>query len=689
MKENRCQAPMMLMMDTDMVMEEGKLESAVCDIAAHGFDAVCMEFRNCILTEQDPLGRAAMERVCAAAQRCGIDVVKTIPAQLTESVRENPSVRRRISKCCFAKVRGGRFHADMPEAQGKPVRIVKAFCENGSIRDITDQVQYCFELDAQPYIQGDFSKDGKLLLYVEFETDEIDYAYEDIERCIENHLSLYDGLPLSGFALDEFGAGTKAEHVYHTGNWFLKRFDKAFGYSFLNTIYMMDANVPGAAKVRYDYYSLTNRITYEFQRLVKACFEKRFGKSLFIGFHNTWWGEGNSGDMWAGNIDYFSLTENLSGGFVDAQYDAQRTMLSMTLLSESLAKYSETGLAYNMCWDRFPTHEKMDYYHRYLAMRNVRWIGHGYGRTGIFGPGYPHHSTWEDAKESTRREKNMQAFYGEAKSRPKVAFLYLWQGLAYFNDSSIHYHRLGMKALFEKLQLAGIEFDVICDIEDNIDQYDVLFLSWAAMLPQGMMERIERLAEKGKQLIFIGTPVLCYTAGNDLSERFSVLTGCKAEKPVAYTQDYEYVAYDLWFTKDKIPMQMFPLEPLTAEVTAECGSTVCGVKRDNVSFYAFEVALTKEFDAIVRRLNQYQTPGADKGILSKMGIGKDFKILSLCGIWENKIENTIDFAGKEIKISGADIIGIKVFDSGAVHVAAPENCKIFVDGKAVTPDIIV
>ena len=689
MHKNRFCAPMMLMMDTGMITEEGALEAAVKDIAEHGFDAVCMEFRNCILSESDPLGRNAMERVCAAAEENGIDAVKTIPAQLTDCVRKNPSIRRRISKACHARVTDGYFRADLPAAKGKAVKIIKAFFTDGAVKDVTNQINCRFELDAQPYMQGLYQEDGTLLIYVEFETDEIDYAYEGIKTCIERHISLYDGLTLSGFALDEFGAGTKLEHVYHTGEWFLNRFYKEFGYGFQDVIYKMDTPAPGAAKVRHDYYYLTYLLTYEFQKTVQDSFEKQFGKEIFIGFHNTWWGEGNSGDLWAGNIGYFGLTKALSGGFVDAQYDAQRTMLSMTLLSESLAKYSDTGIAYNMCWDRFPTHEKMDYYHRYLAMRNVRWIGHGYGRTGSFGPGYPHHSTWEDAKICTMRERKMQAFYNGAVSKPKAALLYLWEGLSYFNDSSIHFHRLGMKALLEKVQLAGIELDVICELDEDAADYDVLFLSWPAMLPQGMMEKVEQLAEMGKQIIFLGTPVFCDTAGHDLSKRFETLTGCKAGERTAYAQDYEYVANDLWFTKNKIPMQMFPIAPKSAETVAEINGTVCGVKKGSVSFYSFEAALTETFDSILRTLKINQNPFVQDGVLSKLAYGDGFEIFCLCGIWNKKITGTFPFKGHEFQVDKADFVGIKVYDNGTVTIAAPANCTVFVDGEKITPDIIV
>lgn len=75
-------------------------------------------------------------------------------------------------------------------------------------------------------------------------------------------------------------------------------------------------------------------------------FEEKYGKDLFIGFHHTWWGEGNSGDLWAGNIDYFRLCKALTGGFVDAQYDTERTMLSMTQLAESIARYDVLETAY-------------------------------------------------------------------------------------------------------------------------------------------------------------------------------------------------------------------------------------------------------------------------------------------------------------------------------------------------------
>ena len=648
-----------------------------------------MEFRNCVISEQDPLGRNAMERVCAAAAQCGIDVVKTIPAHLKESIRNDPSSRRSVSQCFVAEVHGGEFCTEISLKPGKAVRVVKAFYDGGAVCDVTGQVQCRLELDATPYLCGTFSKDGKLLLYVEFETDVIDYAYEKIEQCIERHLSLYDGLPLKGFALDEFGAGTRAEHVYHTGEWFLKRFSAAYGYNFLDVLYQMDTNTPGAAKVRHDYYALTHRITHAFQNTVRICFEKKFGKDLFIGFHHTWWGEGNSGDLWAGNIDYFGLTDVLSGGFVDAQYDAQRTMLSMTQLCESLAKQSDTGLAYNMCWDRFPTHEKMDYYHRYLAARNVRWIGHGYGRTGPFGPGYPHHSTWADAGVCTGREKKMQAFYQGAVSKPKVAFLYLWEGLAYYNDHSIHYHRLGMKALFEKMQLAGIEMDVISNLENCGEEYDVLFISWGAMLPCGMMDRIESLAEQGKQIIFIGTPVFCDTDGADLSARFTSLTGCRAEKPIPYTETYEYNACDLWFTTETIPMQVFPLKLQSAKATVTSGTAVCGVVRGNVSFYSFEVALTEAFDNIIASLDRYKNPGAGAGVLSKTAFGDDFQLLCLCGIWDQVIDSSFSFAGHSVALSNTNFVGIQIFDDGTICIAGQKNGVILIDGKKIVPNIIV
>lgn len=143
MHKNRFRAPMMLMMDTGMITEEGALEAAVKDIAEHGSMRL-YGISKLHLSESDPLGRNAMERVCAAAEANGIDAVKTIPAQMTDCVRKGPTIRRRISKACHARVTDGYFRADLPAAKGKAVKIIKAFFTDGAVKDVTNQINCRF-----------------------------------------------------------------------------------------------------------------------------------------------------------------------------------------------------------------------------------------------------------------------------------------------------------------------------------------------------------------------------------------------------------------------------------------------------------------------------------------------------------------------------------------------------------------
>ena len=194
----------------------------------------------------------------------------------------------------------------------------------------------------------------------------------------------------------------------------IKKFYDKYGYRFEDRLYLMDARDKDFefAKVRYDYYNLTEDITYDYQKRIKELFTNQFGENLFIGFHHTWVGEGNSGDLWAGDMDYFRLADNLSGGFVDAQYDSERTMNSLGLFAESIAEFQNKP-AYNMCWDRYTTPEKFDYFHRLLAVRNQNWVGHAVSKTvaeieleyNLFIPFVDKTCVWGDVEKGIARSE--------------------------------------------------------------------------------------------------------------------------------------------------------------------------------------------------------------------------------------------------------------------------------------------
>lgn len=694
----------MLLLDTTMAASPDRIRQAVADIAEQGFDAIALEFRNCGFDEWDEIGQKALRTAEEEARKHGLGFVPILPWPGLRLLKRHPEARQTWIAEHGVFVRGGRFQVRLRELasaghiETRPVfeRIAKAFYvrrEEGILRealDITDDLRdVSLMLTDEATLSGTYGRDGELLLYAAFSTDYPDYASPAMAEAIEESLARYEGLRPDGFALDEFGAGSKTEGVYLAGTAFLQAFRERYGYDFLDRIYWLqnDSGDGTAGKLRFDYYNLTMETTYRIQKLAKDRYEANYGAARFAGFHSTWWGEGNSGDLWAGNIDYFRLTDNLSGGFVDSQYDAERTMMSMTMLAESLAKYSGSGLAYNMCWDRKPTEGNMVYYHRLLACRGVRWVAHAYGNSGPFGPGYPHHPTWKTAGRCVAMHKAMQRFADGAVARPRVAVMYAWESVAYRNDPFMHYHRLSMKALLHKLMLRHIEADVVPSFEEDLARYDALIVLWPAMLPEAAWQRIRSYAKlAGKRLVFIGPPGTCTTEGRDIRGEFAELTGAEpAGGEREYPGEYEYVAWDLWFTGDRIPMRCAPLELRDGgehtRMLIKHDGRLLGVRRGNVSCYAFELPLTPYFDSLLNELEAYRDLLLPPDALGRVALQGDASVLTLMPRFGSALNAAFEYAGRSIVIEGGGLIGLR-FQGGRLTAAiGEEGATLFVDGE--------
>lgn len=658
-------APIMLLLDTNFVLDHARLRSAVADIGDKGFDTVCLEFRNSMYDEYDPQGKAAMRIVAEETQRLGLLFVKIMPMPGSNIVSKHPEARQVWAVEQKAIVSDGRFSLALrsPGAAAfsptEPVfaGIAKAFAIERDERsaivradDVTERIVYTVDTHSVLTVTGTCDADGELLVYAAYAVDCLDFAFPRFCSAVDSYLEQYEDLPLDGYAIDEFGAGNRSADSYMIGSHFLREFKGKNGYELTDKLYLLKHEAAGecAGRTRYDYYRLTLDQTYRIQKYVKDSYTRRYGGELFGGFHSTWWGESNSGDLWAGNIDYFRLTDNLSGGFVDAQFDAERTMTSMTLLAESLAKYSETGVAYNMCWDRDTTLEKLDVYQRLLAVRNVRWVGHAYGSPGPFGPGYPDHSTWAHTRLCVTREKRFQALFGGAVTRPKVAMMYVWESAACLNDDYMHYHRLSMKALLDKLLHRHIEVDVVPTFETDLTRYEALIVLWPTMLPEAAWQAIERFAAFGGRLVFIGPPARCTTEGRDLRGEFAQLTGARSAEATSgkpYDGEYEYEARDLWFASGSIPMRCYPLQLADGTAGLRHGGELLGVCKRNVEYYAFELPLTPYFAALLDELAEIDGgPALPAGIYAKTAYeGEDTVIALAAAAWDGRINDRLCF----------------------------------------------
>lgn len=676
--------PMMLMLRESDALDEKLLKRQVEDISDAGFDAVCLEFRESYYDEFDEHGQNAMRIIYNRAKELGLGFVKIMPHQNKRVFHEFPHLRKRIAKeyCINLGVEECIIDIDILDNVAANTVIAAFRIEENSAGEIIkadnvlDEVEWKIEQE-KLHIKADIN--GKYLIYTEYVIDKLDYAHKDAEFMLKEFLRVYDSFELDGFALDEFGAGPRHKKCYLCNESFQSIFEEKYGYNFIDKLYLMDhIDKEGKfAKVRYDYYSFLEDVTYDYQVKAKKLFTGRYGEDIFIGFHHTWWGEGNSGDLWRGNIDYFRLADNLSGGFVDAQYDSERTMTSLTLLAESLAKYS-TGQAFNMCWDRFCTPEKMEYFHRFLAVRNVNWVGHALmngmsfkSRTcpGAFIQTLKDNQYWGDVNRCISREKKFSEFIGNAQGKAKIAILYIWESNAYFNNEYMHWHRVSLKALVDKLVLNNIPIDIVPSTETNLDNYEVIFALWPAMMPKTLWEALKKQAELGKKIYFIGSPAYVTTEGESILEEFEKMIGTHIEMSSPYVGGHEYSAWDFWFT-DKV---INPVKYIDADYKSE-------FVKGNIFYYGYELALTDMFYNVVHRdLAEYKILDSDR-VISKVFYEDDIIILTMTSRWQREIEETIILEENEIQIKHGSLIGIKLINKKVVEIIAEPGTEVYVNG---------
>lgn len=690
--------PMMLLLNTEDAQNHDEIRKSVQEIAQTGFDAVCLEFRNSQFDEFDAVGQAAMQVCYEEAKRCGIGFVKIVPHASARFLKANPELYRRVLKeiaMVFTPDQRSRsWHIQLSGVKpslDQAFRIQKN--ENGEITNAErceQEVQY---LISGEQLQIRVKDAGQYLFYFSCETTDADYANPAITNMLDAFLTAYAPYKLDGYAMDEFGAGSREAGIYLSGESFLALFKATYGYDLRDKLYLLQNRGTDTefAVVRYDYYTLTNTLTLNYQMAAREKFEAKYGKDLFIGFHHTWWGEGNSGDLWAGNIDYFRLCKALTGGFVDAQYDTERTMLSMTQLAESIARYSDTGNAYNMCWDRHCTPKKMEYYHRMLAVRNVKWVGHAMAKglcsarrsestsevqkavydvefPGLFTDNLTDNPLWGDVSKCIHTEHTFENCLHGASVAAKVAVLYTWESNAFFNNEQMHYHRASLKALLDKLMTNNIPIDVVPSFETNLSHYDVIFALWPSMMPDPLWQALKQEIAAGKQIYFMGPPAYVTTSGKDISAEFEKLTGSHVTAVKTYCGGYEYPAWDFWVTDKIIPMNIYCEGDEIIE--RSCG---------NVHYYGYEAPLTEAMIDVIENLSDYKTIDNDR-VISKVYQRSDEKIITLTGRWSCKINMRFAFEGNDIEIQNGTLILISAEKNKITKLLSSGGAQIYING---------
>ena len=675
--------PMMLLVGDQEVDDYTLIANEIEDIAASGFDGVCMEFRSCRYNEFDLQGKQAIKYVYDECRKKGLQFSKTIPPSIIGFLSKNPILKRKITRCVrLTQLRSSNTIENISFENCLPTGVLSVF----RFKEGNTFEKCALNLISLNNGKLSAKEDGEYLVYLEFlRENEADYANKETYSFLDKFLETFSDLKLDGIAMDEFGAGSRLDKAYLANESFFSLFQKKYKYDLRDKIYLLDIQDKTGefAQVRLDYFTLTHDITYEYQKYAKLIFTQKYGDDIFIGFHHTWWGEGNSGDLWAGNIDYFRLAENLSGGYVDAQYDSERTMLSMSLLAESIAKI-RGGEAWNMCWDRHTTPEKFDYFSRLLAVRNIHRVGHAVSKTEAdkfqefnwFVKKIGNNCEFGNVKQCLKRERMVYDFIGKAKNEAKVAITYNWESCAYFNDEYMHYHRLSLKALADKLIRNNISVDIIPSDAVDFSRYQVIFVVWATVTTESQWLALKKAASEGKKIIFIGPPAIVTDEGRDIRNEFTELTGAKIVKNDIFYGGYEVYQWDLWFTDKQIPMLNWMDEDGKSQF-----------EKGSVSYYAYELPLTDIFFDILTELVPLQIIRSDK-VISKTYCSEYEKIICITSRWQSKINEEFMFDGLNVKIEDGILVGLKTQNGKLKAAISERGAKILVNGMPVEYGVI-
>lgn len=262
------------------------------------------------------------------------------------------------------------------------------------------------------------------LAFVLFDSNYPEFAGAATRRALVEELAHYaaEGVVLDGICWDEPGYATAFDPRFRAdrmrlpgGDGIRDIFFKKTGIDLMDHLYLLvrHDDEHTALDVRRAYYESVQEAVLGFQEELGSEARRLFGPETDIGIHSTW--HQNADDLIHGSGDWWEATRTLTGGFTDVgsaeeldRPEQVREIISMLVMAGSLARHSSSGKAWINLWGvdfgqpggRYPG-GVVDYWAALMAVFGTRWLAHIYGPTSYFhrpnvwGPGYPHHPTWE------------------------------------------------------------------------------------------------------------------------------------------------------------------------------------------------------------------------------------------------------------------------------------------------------
>jgi len=609
-----------------------------------------------------------------------------------------PTARQGLIAKAEAPIVDGRWRTKLPEptyrVMPKPkfTGVEKVFLfdkindeQIRSAKDVTADFKY--DRDGN-FLTGSYPGSGTLAIYCYYDTNGIDQSSKEFIQFVDELIALYSDIDIDATGWDEYGASHDGrEDYYLMSRTFFDRFKRMYGYDIRDRLYLLDFSVPGnpMARTRLDFYDCLKDITFKTQMHFKEKAKQTFGADTEFGTHHCWWGENNSGDVWRGQIDYFALVPVLTGGFSDSTWEnvTGGSVVPMTIFAESLAKRSETGVAYNMAWSH-RDNVGFDYNMRILAVRDVRWIGLTWGL-----------NKQEEITHAIARQKALFDFLQGAESQPRVGVLYTWQsvaGIARLNDTYIHVHRYALLNVIRRLVERNVEVALV-DTNSPADfSCDLLIVPWPTVMPGKTWDKITSLLAKGGKVVFFGLPAVETAEGDKREEPFSKLAGVEQpdffgdRKKLPETFELRCGAATIGnlanLKEPRERLAYYPLKPTSGKPIVSCGEEVLGVQNGNVIYVSYDFPMHSAVaDSVFDAAGIQPDVIAPPSTLTKVSKKDDLTFLTATPVFpKQEVTGSFELLGNCIEVKGAVLLGVKIKGKSVVEVVGEGIQSLAVNG---------
>ncbi|MBI3990554.1 MAG: hypothetical protein HY350_00235 [Candidatus Omnitrophica bacterium] len=712
---------MFYMLENYQIGNKVKLKKGVRDIAGKGFDSILLQLRDTAFQLDDPEVIKSVEIITDEAHRLGLKLVLTFVTTncrpwFYSFFKKYPKEGDIYVKKAEGRIKDGLLLAETNyHISGKPFashaeEVAAGFYIAGNEFKKLPKLKYIYHFEQPTWtddatdwhgssngtlkIKADAEgiRSGKVVLYVGFRMLEPDYGSKAVYEFLNILLDKYKNIRLDGIAWDEPGS----HGATMNGGWgnykltdnFISRFKKEHGYDIADKLYLLDSGGRESYKARYDYFNSLRNVLFDAQKYFVDNGRKLFGKGIFSGIHHTWIGEAGVNDIYIGSIDYFHLSENLSGGFSDGAFSYEKSMCYTYRLSASIGKYHKKKKWYSNCWDYDPTFQKMAHFTRLMAILNLGWIAHSYGQAMMGGWGaYPHNDTWRYMKTCVKRIKDVSGFIGDAKERVKIAVYHSWESIAMLNNNFSQLQKTFQLNASLTFVNSNYPFDFLgesqvarADVKTNKlmlgeNSYDILIVPWPAMLPDRVWGNIKEFIRRNGRVIFIGPPAMVTVEGEDISKDFFNIIRVEPFDINDYINEY---LKHRPFPEVPVPMSAFtyPLKPLDCDVVFAGVDGCNGVKnRELPVYYLTGIDPGGKMLKVIRESGYKEIVETDvTNVIYTTYESNSGIILTATGRYDKPFHGRFKFDGNVVDVDSARLLCVKIANE-ALRAKSPEFLK--------------